>query len=131
MPKTPPLIDAIYQGSVETVRQLLRGNVDIECADSEGGTPLMYAAANCNEVVVNLLLKKGANVEARDKNGMSPLICAAISGNKDIVSALLENGAKVQKAPNGRSATFYAKMYNRRAVYYLLQRIEEKQAMVR
>jgi len=64
---------------------LLQARCDINAADSNGRTPLMYAARYQRLTAVRLLLKHGANTKAKDKGGMTALDLAKSSGNKEII----------------------------------------------
>jgi ankyrin repeat protein len=59
--------------------RLLLGSEGIkpDSKDSNGYTPLMWAAGYGHEAVAELLLKKGADVEAKDNNGRTALYGAA------------------------------------------------------
>ena len=65
----------------------------IEQPDSDGRTPLHYAAEYGRLNIVNLLLTHGANLEARNNAGQSPLYFASNSGHLAIVEALVAHGA--------------------------------------
>ena len=67
----------------------------MEDKDSNGVTPLMWAAYNnMNVEVVKLLLDSGASVEARARNGFTPLMFAAKNSNLKVTRTLLAAGAK-------------------------------------
>ncbi|MGH9851597.1 MAG: ankyrin repeat domain-containing protein, partial [Blastocatellia bacterium] len=67
---------------------LLQAGCDINAADSNGRTPLMYAARYNQPTAVRLLLERGANVKARDKSGMTALDLAKQFGNQEIIKLL-------------------------------------------
>ncbi|QYT04338.1 ANK_REP_REGION domain-containing protein [Trichoderma simmonsii] len=103
-------------GNQVIVRLLLDRGAQVETADKDGRTPLMYAAgchgnqANGNEVIARLLLDQGAQVETADKDGRTPLMYAAgCRGNEAVVRLLLDRGAQIEAVSNeGRTSLSYA-----------------------
>ncbi|KAF8926595.1 hypothetical protein BGZ58_011058 [Dissophora ornata] len=67
--------------------------VDINTHDSDGSTPLIYAACFGQTAVVFMLLDAGAQVDGRDKFGWTALVWATNNKHEDIVRLLLEHGA--------------------------------------
>ena len=56
-------------------RVLPKSRYDLDSKDSNGQTPLSWAAAKGNEAVVKLLLEKGAELESKDKKySRTPLL---------------------------------------------------------
>src|SRR5207253_1505342 len=94
-----PLIGAAHGNDSDAIRQLVDAGGDVNGADLNGKTPLMYAAANGNLAAVKLLLAAGANVNAvsgppngQVKNGITQignftplLFAAATSGSAPVV----------------------------------------------
>jgi ankyrin repeat protein len=77
---------------------LLNAGCDINAADNNGLTPLIYAAIFERPGVVNLLLKRGANINARDHNGESALDWARKSANEELIgvfSSFSSSGRKI------------------------------------
>src|SRR5262249_19581921 len=72
---------------------LLQAGCDINAADSNGRTPLMYAARYQQLTAVKLLLERGANVNVRDKGGMTALDLAKQFANQEIIRPLQRAGA--------------------------------------
>jgi ankyrin repeat protein len=72
---------------------LLQAGCDVNAADTNGRTPLMYAVRYRRPTAVRLLLEHGANVNARDKGGMTSLDLAKQFGNQEIISMLRHAGA--------------------------------------
>jgi len=63
---------------------------DINLTDTNGWTPLCWAAKNGHEAMVWLLLEKGAAFDEKDNNGLSLLRWAAWNGPEAVVELLLE-----------------------------------------
>ena len=66
-------------------------SVDVDSKDTNGRTPLSYAASNGHEAVVKLLVDRD-DVEAdlKDTDGQTPLSYAAQSGHKAVVKLLVD-----------------------------------------
>jgi len=95
-----PLIRAASMGYIQTMTVLLQKGVDVNAADNNGQTALMFmagpGAGNDNSLaVVKFLLARGARVNAEKDGVSSPLHSACYGGNVEIVKALLAAGAKV------------------------------------
>ncbi|HKQ79010.1 MAG TPA: ankyrin repeat domain-containing protein [Blastocatellia bacterium] len=73
---------------------LLQAGCDVNAADVNGRTPLMYAALYNRPTAVQLLLEAGANVRAQDKDGMTALDLTKKMGNQEIIKLL--NSSSVQ-----------------------------------
>ncbi len=59
-----PLMAAVQQGDIGSVRSLLRGKADVNSARADGTTALAWAAYKSDEQAVELLLRSGANPDA-------------------------------------------------------------------
>ena len=62
--------------------------------DTDGRTPLHWAARSGQTDVAELLMAKGADVKAKDARGFTPLRTAARGGHKDMAALLRKHGAK-------------------------------------
>ncbi len=83
VPDLPP--DKVLQLIGEA---LLQAGCDVNAADSNGRTPLMYAAGYNRLTAVRLLMEAGANIKAKDKSGMTALDLAKQLGNQDVIRLL-------------------------------------------
>ena len=98
-----PLVSAIYNENVETVKALISAHANVNAPDTDGRTPLMHAAYMGNEEIVEALISAHANVNAPDTDGITPLMYAAFHGNVETVKSLIKNGAKVDAARNKKA----------------------------
>ena len=90
-----PLHVAIEKGNLDTVRELLAGQVPLDTKDQFGATPLHIATANGNFTAVQLLLKAGAKPDAVNFGKQTALHFAALNGNETIALELIKAGAEV------------------------------------
>jgi len=77
---------------------LLQAGCDVNAADNNGRTPLMYAARYNQPAAVRLLLEAGANVKAQDKDGMTALDLAKKLNNQEIIDLLKSAGLRPSDA---------------------------------
>ena len=89
------LAQAAARGDAAAVGLLLRERVDVNGADSDGVTPLHWAAWADNLPIADLLIRAGASVAAANAFGVTPISIAAEHGNAAIVRRLLDEGADV------------------------------------
>jgi ankyrin repeat protein len=101
-----PLHQAVYQGGISTVKNLLTADKSsINFKNNKGLTPLLVAVSNLNFDISNLLLKYGADPNVSiPSDGNSPLHVAAENGLPWLGEILLDHSAKID-APNKDGAT--------------------------
>ena len=82
---------AAYFGLKDILRLLLvKPKVDPDTKDSDGRTPLSWAAENGHEAAVKLLLETGkVDVDSKDQYNFTPLSVAAENGHEAVVKLLL------------------------------------------
>ncbi|KAF4627862.1 hypothetical protein G7Y89_g10290 [Cudoniella acicularis] len=92
--------EAVAQGDVEKVEQLLTTISDINYFSNGSKTTLLAAAALGGNIdMVQLLLSRGAQIVTDGARGNSALENAADGGHEQVMRLLLENGAKVNEEP--------------------------------
>lgn len=99
-------------GEAQILRVLLSAGADATIPDTNGATPLHYAAQMCgydgkNDKastklaldILNILLKHPkSTVEVEDKDGRQPLMWAASAGSEDAILALIKAGAYAESS---------------------------------
>lgn len=86
-----PLSLAAEFGQDEAVAEILKQkNLNVSPAQTDGKTPLHWAALKGYSKIVRLLLDHGADVNARDENEKTPLLLAR---NRAIAKILQSHGA--------------------------------------
>lgn len=79
-------------GRYEIIKTLIDAGADVNAADKDGQTNLMFAVNAATAETVKMLLKHGARINARDKEGKTALIRGTFH-EIEIVDVLLEHGA--------------------------------------
>ena len=103
------LIRAVIRNNLARVSQLIQWGADVNNANYEGYTALMFACGKGYENICRLLIDVEADVNKVNHKGYTALIIAAERGNENICRLLLEKGADVNKADNnGRTALIEA-----------------------
>jgi ankyrin repeat protein len=92
-PAPTSLVEAVRSGNADSVRLLLRQNVDVNAPAADGSTPLHVAVQRADQPMVELLIKSGAKVRATNRYGVPPLAIAVVNGHADIINVLLDAGA--------------------------------------
>ncbi len=91
-------------------------------SDSDGRTPLMFAAARDKDDICRLLLENGALINARSANGGTALMSAVAAGRKSNVEFLLGKEADASlKMKNGFTALSMAELRERTEISALLR----------
>ena len=96
-----PLVEAVKEGSAESVRALLDQRADVNAAEADGTTALHWAVQGEAAALVGLLIDAGADVSAANRYGVTPVSLACVTGNAGIIAQLLEAGADANAATTG------------------------------
>ncbi|KAK6343226.1 hypothetical protein TWF730_010825 [Orbilia blumenaviensis] len=113
---------AASNGEPERVKKILSGKareyIDVDAADEEGSSPLIYAACFGHEEVVTLLVTAGANVNLQDSHKWSPLTWAMTNRHKGIAKILLDHGASSEiKTTSGGTAFNFVEPHSEMSDY--------------
>ncbi|XP_071795773.1 uncharacterized protein [Asterias amurensis] len=97
------------------VRELLHHRADLTTPDSEGRTPLHFAASSkskISEEIAVILMSKPVGMEMRDRRSLAPIHSASQSGQVEILIALLENGVDVNARGYAGSTPLHVSAYS-------------------
>jgi ankyrin repeat protein len=93
-----PLIDAARNGDKAALRALLKNKVDVNAAEGDDATALLWASYRDDVESADLLIRAGAKVNAANDLGVTPLWAASQNGNAAMVARLLAAGANPNAA---------------------------------
>jgi len=88
------LRQAALDGKQDQVNSLLEAGTEVDAADVDGHTALMFAAFNGHSDIVLLLLDQDAELDRRDLMGRTALLYASTGPFPETVTILLDRGAK-------------------------------------
>jgi ankyrin repeat protein len=88
-----PLADAVEKQNRPAIQSLIHSRSDPNAPQSDGTTPLHWAAYLDDLETAKALIKSGANVAATNRYGVTPLSSACANGNTELVELLLKSGA--------------------------------------
>ncbi len=106
-PKDLPTV--IQSGATKQALEMIRAGADVNKAQLDGTSPLLWAVNRADVDVAEALLAKKANPNAGNEFGALPLLEAARLNNPRLVKMLLDAGAKVDSAnPDDETALMVA-----------------------
>jgi ankyrin repeat protein len=83
-----PLMAAVVKNNLEITKLLLEKKANINAADANGITALIYAVQLNNKAMVLLLLEQKVDTTHKDNNGKTAFEHAVLSGNEEIINLL-------------------------------------------
>ena len=106
--RTTDFFELVETGTPIQVQEAIKVGADIKARETDGRTPLLFAAeTNQNPEVIATLLKAGADIKAQDKQGETALMWAArYNQNPLVITVLLKAGADA-KAKDGAGKTAF------------------------
>ena len=104
------LTDLIRAGQRDAVLAAITSpDIDVNAADPDGSTPLLWATYNVDHEMVRALLKKGAKARVTNRFGDTPLTEAVKVSDVELTRLLLEAGADPDSASqDGQTALMLA-----------------------
>lgn len=102
------LAAAARLNDMEQARQLLSAGGDVNLAEPDGTTPLLWAVYNASPQLVRLLLDAGADPNIPNSLDITPLLQASRYGNADMIARLLVSGATLGNAAYGTETPLMA-----------------------
>ncbi|HLH42126.1 MAG TPA: ankyrin repeat domain-containing protein [Bryobacteraceae bacterium] len=99
------LSSAIKSGDRPAALEMIaKKPAEVNAAEADGSTPLLWAASLNDLELVSRLLKAGANPNVRNKLESTPLAEASFNANTEMIQALLDAGADPNAAgPDGQT----------------------------
>jgi ankyrin repeat protein len=99
------LAETIKSGQrAAAIDMIANKSADVNAAEADGSTALLWAANLNDQDLAARLLKAGANPNVRNRLGSTPLAEAAFNSNTGMVKALLDAGADPNAAgPDGQT----------------------------
>ncbi len=92
------LVEAVRRGDMEAVRSLIGQSVDVNEAQGDGATALMWAAHRDDQEMIHLLLASAADAKAANEFGITAVSLACTNRNSSVVDQLLRAGADANAA---------------------------------
>lgn len=96
-----PLADAAEKSDWPRVAKLIKEKAEVNAAQADGMTALIWAAHHDHLASAKLLIDAGADAKTANKYGVSALSAACVNGNEEMVSALLKAGADANSTLRG------------------------------
>jgi ankyrin repeat protein len=87
------LVDAVKNTDRAAIRSLVEHHADVNAPDTDGATPLHWAARWDDVETAKLLITIGADVKAKNRYEVTPLSLASTNGSALMIELLLKAGA--------------------------------------
>ena len=101
---------AAQSGDLESLKEVLATDIEVDRRDGQGWTALMHAANKGYSLLVELLLGTQADPDVQAPDGATSLFIAALHGHSEVIELLMEAGADITiRGPKGKTATEVAR----------------------
>ncbi len=99
--RSQEIFDLLRKGDVPAVKALIEKSPQLlDARNSNGSSPLHFAARGKDAGLIDFLIEKGAKIEAAEATGKTPLHIAAMTDSREAVASLLKNGAALEARDN-------------------------------
>ena len=122
------MIETVRRRKADVLMAMLKCNMSTEHSARNGWTPMMYAAWDGAEDMMETLLEHGASLVARSTmSGWTALYCATVAGHVHAVRWLVEHGIDpCIKDDSGWEALAYAELHQKTAVSHYLKDLAKR-----
>lgn len=103
-----PVAAAARADDLARLRELLSAGGDVNLAEPDGTTPLLWAVYNSSPELVRLLLDADADANVANSLDITPLLQASRYGDAGLISLLLASGATIADAAPGTETALMA-----------------------
>ena len=94
--------------------------IDINCKDSTGFTPLMFACEHGNLNLIRKLVELGSNVNYTNSEGLNSMLLAIVNSLPNVVKYLLDNGFDIKSSSKNISYITDSAYLNEDEIFKLL-----------
>lgn len=102
------------KAALQVIAFLVEARCNVDAADENGWTPLLYASRNNIQEAAEMLIKSKANVNARAHDGATPAMLAATESGDDLVISLIGRKVGLERAERkGWTLLFFAVEHGR------------------
>ena len=109
-----PLIEAVKNGELSRVKDVIDSGADVNQPGEQGWTPLNWAAGKGNLELVTFLVENGADVFATGRDQRTPYMIALAAGHAEVVKFLRQAEDAVEGEKPSRAPRTYCKAYHLR-----------------
>ena len=102
------IIAAATEGNLEKVAGLISNDSQVvNIKDSNGRTPLHWAARGVHFEVVKYLVENGAEINARDNNNITPIFSITSRNHAEALKYLIDRGADINVVDNQKAGPLH------------------------
>ena len=102
------LFSAAREGNLDDIKSCLTKKIDVNCKDSGGRTPLLWACYYGQLAIAQYLVQQGGDVFKATTDGHTPLSSAAERGHLPIVQFLVQHGVDVNSMVHDKTPLLHA-----------------------